>query len=152
MGLIGMPWVWLRRSWEESNGRVFVKGKAWKSESGREWVYDVFFLRFWFYCFMIYYYFFNVMLTWKIIGASKASVLYIYIYIYIDYILNPKGDSRVKDCVFFMCYTTVSLGSSVFLGLHELALCPISKSLNYWDWSSLEYKTGSKPKIHYSTR
>ena len=28
--------------------------------------------------------FFNIVLTWKIVGASKASVLYIYIYIYID--------------------------------------------------------------------
>ena len=29
--------------------------------------------------FYYYYYFFNVVLTWKIVGASKASVLYIYI-------------------------------------------------------------------------
>ena len=37
VGLIGLPW-------EEGNGRVFVKGKAWKekAESGRQWVYDVF--------------------------------------------------------------------------------------------------------------
>ena len=42
-----------------------------------------FFFWFWFYCFMFYYYyyFFNVVLMWKIVGASKASVLYIYIYI-----------------------------------------------------------------------
>ena len=26
-------------------------------------------------------YYLNIMLTWKIVGASKASVLYIYIYI-----------------------------------------------------------------------
>ena len=33
------------------------------------------------------------MLTWKIVGASKVSVIYIYIYIYI-YIL---GSSAVSD-------------------------------------------------------
>ena len=29
--------------------------------------------------FLFYYYFFNIVLTQKIVGASKASVLYIYI-------------------------------------------------------------------------
>ena len=45
------------------------------------------FLRFWFFffvfgfivlCFIIIIIIFNVVLTWKIVGASKASVLYIY--------------------------------------------------------------------------
>ena len=37
---------------------------------------------FYFFCFIILYlFFFNVMLTWKNMEASKASVLYIYIYI-----------------------------------------------------------------------
>ena len=87
VGLIGLPWVWLRRSWEEGNGRVFMEGKAWKekAESGREWVYDVFFFFFGFgfiYLFWFYFFSFNTVLTWKIVGASKTSVLYIYIYIY----------------------------------------------------------------------
>ena len=30
------------------------------------------------------FFFFNTVLTWKIVGASKASVLYIYIYILIN--------------------------------------------------------------------
>ena len=40
-----------------------------------------FFFWFWFYCFMFYVlllFFFNVVLTWKIVGVSKASILYIY--------------------------------------------------------------------------
>ena len=42
-------------------------------ESGLEKFYCVFFL---FFLFLI-----NIVLTWKIVGASKASVIYIYIYI-----------------------------------------------------------------------
>ena len=43
-------------------------------------------MNFWFYHFecRVYYYvffFFNVVLMWKIVEASKVSVLYIYIYI-----------------------------------------------------------------------
>ena len=75
----------------------------------------------------------------------RAQVVFCW-YLFLYYILNPKGDSRVKDCVFFMCYITVSLGSSVFLGLHELALCPISKSQNYWTEAHCNTKRAQNPK------
>ena len=32
-------------------------------------------------CFPFSFFLFNIVLTWKIVGASKASVIYIYIYI-----------------------------------------------------------------------
>ena len=41
---------------------------------------------FFFFGFCFYYFSFNTVLTWKIVGVSKVSV--IYIYIYIDYILE----------------------------------------------------------------
>ena len=56
-----------------------MKGKAWKekAESGRTFLFLVLVL-----LFLVLFFFFNAMLTWKIVGASKALVLYIYI----DYI------------------------------------------------------------------
>ena len=85
VGLIGLPWVWLRRSWEEGNGRVFMEGKAWKekAESGREWVYGVFFFFFLVLVLFIYFgfIFFLLILCWrgKLWEIQKLR-LYIYIY------------------------------------------------------------------------
>ena len=36
------------------------------------------------------------MLTWKIVGASKVSVLYIYIYIYIDNNNNNNNPCQIR--------------------------------------------------------
>ena len=46
-----------------------------------------FFFRLCFFCWVYIFFFFNIVLMWKIVGASKVSVLYIYIYIYIDDLL-----------------------------------------------------------------
>ena len=55
-----------------------------------------------FFCFII---FFNTVLTWKIVGASKASVIYIYIYIYID----------DQASIFFHCFTFFDSGEDFFI-------------------------------------
>ena len=47
--------------------------------------------------FYYYYYYFNVVLTWKIVGASKASVIYIYIdKFYLNKPLKGQQSSRVE--------------------------------------------------------
>ena len=47
--------------------------------------WKIYFLRFVFLVSKMFFFFFflNIVLTWKIVGASKVSVIYIYIYIYI---------------------------------------------------------------------
>ena len=52
----------------ERERQSIVKWKAFEYQ-----VYYVFWL--------VFFFFFNIVMTWKIMGASKASVLYIYIYI-----------------------------------------------------------------------
>ena len=42
------------------------------------------------------FFFFNIVLTWKIMRASKVSVLYIYIYIYIDKSEAPCHREELK--------------------------------------------------------
>ena len=81
-------------------GRVFLIG-FWFWGEGNFWVFRLlafFFLAEIFGCFFflfnnavfflvsekknfVYIYFFNIVLTWKIVGVSKVSVIYIYIYI-----------------------------------------------------------------------
>ena len=51
--------------------KSIVKGKRW---------FIAFFGLITFFCWFNFF-FFNIVLTWKIVGASKPSVLYIYIYI-----------------------------------------------------------------------
>ena len=68
--------------------KSIVEGKRWCIAF---FGFITFFLLVYFYFFFkycadvcfIYLFIFNIVLTWKIIGASKVSVLYIYIYIYI---------------------------------------------------------------------
>ena len=66
--------------------KSIVEGKRWCIAF---FGFIMFFLLVYFYFFFkycadvcfIYLFIFNIVLTWKIIGASKVSVLYIYIYI-----------------------------------------------------------------------
>ena len=70
-----------RRLWglRIERGRENGRGKEEKAECiYRVWVLEnplCFFFFFWVYVF----FFLNIVLTWKIVGASKVSVIYIYI-------------------------------------------------------------------------
>ena len=78
------------------------------------WVYYVFFaslfLFFFKYCAdvcFIYLFIFNIVLTWKIVGASKVSVLYIYIdytYFYTFFHLHvfSKNTNNITPLIFFL--------------------------------------------------
>ena len=41
----------------------------------------------------VFFFFLNIMLTWKSVGASKASVLYVYI----DKVLDVSNDKREQN-------------------------------------------------------
>ena len=71
---VGMVGTIVKGKGRGSGGIVknIVKGKRW---------FIVFFGFITFFCWFIYLFIFNIVLMWKIVGASKVSVLYIYIYI-----------------------------------------------------------------------
>ena len=62
-----------KECWGSLSGFVGLR----KERRGRKvyWVFEKLYFDFMFF-------FFNIVLTWKIVRASKVSVLYIYIYIY----------------------------------------------------------------------
>ena len=93
----------------ERERQSIVKGKAFEYR-----VYYVFWLVFFFF-------FLNIVMTWKIMGVSKVSVIYIYIYIYID-----KRGNRSQHCynIFTINYRwLVVIGSNLNITL-RLHFCP----------------------------
>ena len=87
-----------------------MKGKAWKekAESGRTFLFLVLVL-----LFLVFFFFFNAMLTWKIVGASKALVLYICI----DYYFQSDSPTQYSTIYLFILIrqcSTISLKSYNF--------------------------------------
>ena len=72
-----------RRGMQGRDGRALWKGKAEHREADIVKVKGCLLLRFFF---LFYVFFLNIVLTWKFVGASKVSVLYIYI----DYSMHFK--------------------------------------------------------------
>ena len=74
--------MFAERIWYDGkvSGRVYILGLGFR----KTLAFIVFFFFFFFSLkklFIYLYIFFNIVLTWKIVETSKASVLYIYIYI-----------------------------------------------------------------------
>ena len=69
-------------------------------EEGREEMAEHRVLENFYYVFFFCFIFFNIVLTWKFVGASKVSVLYVcvYIYIYIDDMMFTNSTKAVM-CV-----------------------------------------------------
>ena len=70
------------------------------------------------------YFFFNIVLMWKIVGASKVSVLYIYIYI----------DDLLLGFIRFLSFAVLS----------SLCLSQFSKPLNHIPWALSHSLCGKK--------
>ena len=93
--------IWGRAQWRkqgrQGRGRQGRDGKpSWKGETEHRemeslWVSSL--LRF----LVGFFFFFNIVMTWKIMGASKVSVIYIYIYIYILC-------TKILFQIFLLCY------------------------------------------------
>ena len=62
----------------KGKGRGMEKAEVGRHREREKMVYCVFWVDYVFFAGLIFF-FFNIVLTWKIVGASKASVLYIYI-------------------------------------------------------------------------